>query len=116
VLIPCQTHPYAYQALAELCDTVDAVREEINPDIDILGILPTLYDPRTRVSQSIITQLREDDRYRSLLLKTVIRSNTTIAESAVAGKPVVFFRGGSYGAIDYNDLAEELLEMDKLKG
>lgn len=115
VLIPCQTHPYAYQALAELCDTVDAVREEINPDINILGILPTLYDPRTRVSQSILAQLKNDERYRSLVLSTVIRNNTTIAESAVAGKPVVFYRRSSFGAIDYNDLAEELLEMDVLK-
>lgn len=116
VLIPCQTHPYAFQALAELCDTVDIIREEINSDIDILGILPTFYDPRTRVSQSILAQLQKDDRYSGFMLNTIVRINTTIAESAVVGKPVVFFRSGSYGAIDYNDLAEELLEMAVLNG
>ncbi len=110
VLIPCQTHPYAFGALAELCDTVDAVKEEINPDIDILGIVPTFYDSRTRVSQQVLGDLRSDERYNKLLFNTVVRANITIAESAAVGKPVVFYRKSSFGAIDYNELAEELLE------
>lgn len=110
VLIPCQTHPYAFSALAELCETVDAVKEEINTRIDILGIVPTFYDSRTRVSQQVLAQLKDDERYGDLLFKTVVRANTTIAESAVVGRPVVFYRKNSHGAIDYNDLAEEVLE------
>jgi chromosome partitioning protein len=110
VLIPCQTHPYAYGALAELCDTVAAIKEEINPDIEILGVVPTFFDARTRVSQQVLSQLQSDQRYKALLFKTVVRANTTIAESAAVGKPVVFYRKGSFGAIDYNDLAEELLK------
>jgi chromosome partitioning protein len=110
VLIPCQTHPYAYGALSELCDTVSAVQEEINPDIAILGIVPTFYDIRTRVSQQVLSQLRTDERYKDLLLNTVVRSNITIAESAAVGKPVVFYRSGSFGAVDYRDLAKELLD------
>jgi chromosome partitioning protein len=109
VLVPCQTHPYAFGALAELFDTVDAIREEINPHINIIGIVPTLYDGRTRVGQSILEQLREDPRYKDLLLNTVVRNNTTIAESAAVGKPVIFFRRGCFGAIDYSDLADELI-------
>jgi chromosome partitioning protein len=110
VLIPCQTHPYAYSALAELCDTVEAIKEEINSHIDILGIVPTFYDSRTRVSQQVLARLKGDERYRDLLFKTVIRANTTIAESAAVGRPVVFYRKNSHGAIDYKELAEELLE------
>lgn len=110
VLIPCQTHPYAYGALAELFDTIGAVREEINPNIDLLGILATFYDPRTRVSQMVLAKLQEDERYKNLLFKTIVRTNTTIAESAVVQKPVVFYRSGSFGAIDYNSLADELME------
>jgi len=109
VLIPCQTHPYAYGALAELCDTVNAIKEEINPSIDIVGVVPTFFDARTRVSRQVLAQLKSDQRYKALLFKTVVRANTTIAESAAVGKPVVFYRKGSFGAIDYNDLAEELL-------
>jgi chromosome partitioning protein len=109
VLIPCQTHPYAYGALGELCDTVEAVKEEINPNIEILGIVPTFYDIRTRVSQMVLSQLRSDERYKDLLFDTVVRANTTIAESAAVGKPVVFFRSTSFGAVDYRDLAGELI-------
>ncbi len=110
VLIPCQTHPYSFSALSELFDTVEAIKAEINPQIAILGILPTFFDARTRVSRQVLSQLQMDERYRDQLFQTVVRINTTIAESAAVGKPIVFFRQGSYGAIDYNDLADELLE------
>ncbi len=108
VLIPCQTHPYAYRALDELCDTLGAIQQEINPAIDILGIVPTFYDGRTRVSQQVLAQLRDDQRYKNIVFDTVVRINTTIAESAAVGKPVVFYRKRSFGAIDYMDLAKEL--------
>ncbi len=110
LLIPCQTHPYAFNALAELFDTIDAIQQEINPDIRISGIVPTFYDFRTRVGRSVLAQLKSDERYKDLLFTTTVRANTTIAESAAVGKPVVFFRRSSFGAIDYGDLAEELLE------
>jgi chromosome partitioning protein len=114
ILIPCQTHPYAFGALEELFDTVAAVRTEINPQLSVLGIVPTFYDSRTRVSQQIVEQLRADERYRPVLFDTMIRANTTIAESAAVGRPVVFFRRSSFGAIDYNDLAEELLRRCRM--
>jgi chromosome partitioning protein len=109
VLVPCQTHPYAYDALDELFDTIFALKREINPDLQVTGIVATLFDCRTRVSQRILEKLKNNDRYKTLLLDTVIRINTTIAESADVGKPVVFFRSGSYGAIDYKNLTDELL-------
>ncbi|WP_319525057.1 AAA family ATPase [uncultured Desulfosarcina sp.] len=109
VLVPCQTHPYAFGALEELFDTIEAVKEEINPKLFVSGIVPTLVDLRTRVSREVMERLRSDERYRHLVFSTAIRNNTTIAESAEVGKPVVFYRQSSYGAIDYNDLADELL-------
>lgn len=114
VLVPCQTHPYAFSALEELFDTIEAVKGALNPKIKILGIVPTFYDARTRVSQSILEQLKSDARYKDAVFSTSIRTNTTIAESAAAAKPVVFFRRSSFGAIDYNDLADELI--DRLAG
>lgn len=113
VLVPCQTHPYAFGALAELFDTIEAVREEINPKLFISGIIATLVDLRTRVANVVMQQLKTDERYRNLVFATAIRNNTTIAESADVGKPVVFYRRSSYGAIDYNDLADELLERKR---
>lgn len=109
VLIPCQTHPYAYGALGELFDTIEAVSDEINDGLVVTGILATLYDQRTRVGNRILEKLKTDERYGPLLLGTVIRANTTIADSADVGKPVVFYRSGSYGAQDYTALGREIL-------
>ena len=105
VLVPCQTHPYAYAALEELFDTILTIKKNINQDLSITGVVATLFDTRTRVSHRILEKLKNDDRYGPLLFETVIRVNTTIAESAGVGKPVVFYRQNSYGSLDYADLA-----------
>jgi chromosome partitioning protein len=109
VVVPCQTHPYAYSALDELFNTIGAIQEEINPDLHVAGVVATLFDGRTRVSHSVLGLLQSDARTAGLLFDTVIRTNTTIAESTDAGKPVVFWRPGSTGAQDYTALAEELV-------
>lgn len=109
VIVPCQTHPYAYAALDELFDTIFAIQENINPELNVTGIVATLFDTRTRISHNILEKLRNDERYTDILFNTVIRANTTIAESAGVGKPVVFFRQSSYGSEDYTSLAKELL-------
>jgi len=110
VIVPCQTHPYAYSALDELFDTILAVRENINTDLKVTGIVATLFDSRTRISHGILEKLKNDPRYSHLLFDTVIRTNTTIAESAGVGKPVIFFRRSSFGSEDYARLAQELLK------
>lgn len=109
VLVPCQTHPYAYAALDDLFDTISDIQEEINPDLEITGIIATFFDKRTRISNKILEKINNDVRYEKLLFNTAIRVNTTIAESAEIGKPVVFYRKSSYGAVDYTGLAKELL-------
>ena len=109
VLVPCQTQPYAYDALEDLFDTISMVQEEVNPSLQITGIVPTFYDQRTRVSQNVMAKLKETTPYQEVLLETVIRSNITIAESADVKKPVVFFRSRSFGALDYLALADELI-------
>jgi len=109
VIVPCQTHPYSYDALDELFDTIFTIKENINPDINVTGVVATLFDTRTRVSHRILEKLKNDDRYKDLLFDTVVRVNTTIAESAGVGKPVIFFRQNSYGSSDYTSLAKELL-------
>ncbi len=109
VIVPCQTHPYSYDALDELFHTIFTIKENINPDINVTGVVATLFDTRTRVSHRILEKLKNDDRYKDLLFDTVVRVNTTIAESAGVGKPVIFFRQNSYGSSDYTSLAKELL-------
>ena len=109
VLVPCQTHPYAYAALENLFDTIGAVKDEINQKLEVKGIVPTFYDQRTRVSREILEKLKTDQRYSELVCTSIIRVNTTLAESANAGMPIMHFRKSSSGAEDYNGLAKELL-------
>ncbi len=113
VIIPCQTHPYALIALTELLDTIDAVKDQINPALTVTGIVATFVDLRTKVSNRVLEKLKEDPLTKGLLFNTMIRTNTTIADSALVGKPVVFYRSGAYGTRDYSDLAEELVERTK---
>jgi len=110
VLVPCQTHPYAYDALEDLFDTVSIIKEGINPELNITGIVPTFYDSRTRVSRNVLEMLEQHETYRKVLFKTVVRANITIAESAAVSKPVVYYRTRSYGARDYMALAKELIK------
>lgn len=109
VLIPCQTHPYAYAAIDELLETITIIKEEINSRLEVLGVVPTFFDCRTKISNQILDALGADERLKDTLLETVIRINTTIAESAQHKKPVVFFKPSSSGAQDYLALADEIL-------
>jgi chromosome partitioning protein len=109
VVVPCQTHPYAYKALEDLFDTIEDIKEDINPEITVSGIIPTFFDQRTRISREILERLQTDDRYKDLLYETAIRANTTIAASSDKGKPVVFYRKSSYGSKDYMALAREFI-------
>ena len=92
VIVPCQTHPYAFGALEELFDTITAVKEAINPDLTVTGVLATLYDQRTRVSQRILDKLKNDENYGPLLFQTVIRANTKIADSCGCWKASGFLQ------------------------
>ena len=111
VLVPCQTHPYSYRALEALFDTIEAVKEDINPALEVAGIVPTFFDRRTRVGRDILERLEADKRYSKYLFKTPIRVNTAIAASSDAGKPVVFFNKRCNGTLDYRAVAEMFLKQ-----
>jgi len=108
-LVPCQTQPHAYAAIDDLLDTVELVREEINPDISLTGVAATFYEPRTRVSRAVMEQIKADERFSGKVFNTAVRMNATIAESSLHGVPVVFFRPRSSGAEDYRALAAEIV-------
>ena len=111
ILVPCQTQPYAVRALDELFDTIEMVKEEINPELSVIGILATFYDKRTRISKDVMEELKAEKRFRHMVFKTAIRANSAIPESVKANTPIVYHKTRSYGALDYNKLAEELLGL-----
>ncbi len=106
VLIPIQTHYFSLEGMKELFSTIEIVRDRLNSDIQILGILPTLFDGRMKINQEMLADLRE--YFQDLVLKTVIRNNSKIIEASRFRKPVIAYAPESNGAKDYFSLAQEL--------
>jgi chromosome partitioning protein len=99
--------------LEDLFDTISIIKEGINRKLHVTGIVPTFYDGRTRIGRNVLEMLKTHEIYGDVLFDTVVRANTTIAESAAVARPVVFYRTTSFGALDYMDLAKELVKKKK---
>ncbi len=67
MLVACQTQPYAFAALDDLFDTISAIKDDINPGLEITGIVATFFDKRTKASQSVLEKLKTDDRFNLML-------------------------------------------------
>ena len=108
LLVPIQCEYYALEGVAELFDTLSRLKRELNPSIAIEGLLLTMYDERTKLSEAVAKDLR--DFYGSQVLKTVIPRNVRLAEAPSFGKPIMLYDPKSKGAESYNELAKEILE------
>ncbi|MCX8103366.1 MAG: ParA family protein [Candidatus Bipolaricaulota bacterium] len=111
VLVPVEAHVLALEGLAQLIQTVDVVKERLNPELEISGILACRVDGRTRHAQEIVEQLR--GRFGNLVYNTVIRENVRLAECPSFGKPIIQYDPRSYGAHDYRALATEVIRQEK---
>ena len=111
VLIPIQCEFFALEGITDLFDTLKRVRQSLNPDLSVQGILLTMYDERTNLSG----QVREDLRnyFSDLMLATVIPRNIRLAEAPSYGKPIILYDIRSKGAESYINLAKELLNHAK---
>lgn len=107
LLIPIQTQYYSLEGMRELFRTVELIRENSNPDLEILGILPTLFDGRTRINRAMLGALKA--YFKEQLFETVVRLSAALAESPMRGQPVTQHAPGSRGSADYRKLAEEVL-------
>lgn len=107
LLIPIQTQYYSLDGMKELFRTIEMVRKNSNPDLDILGILPTLYDPRTKLNRAMLKALQE--YFRDRIFGTTVQLNAALAECPMMGQPVTRYAPGSRGAADYRRLAEEVI-------
>jgi chromosome partitioning protein len=107
ILIPAQTHYFSLEGMKELLSTITVVKERLNPELQILGILPTLYDIRTRISREILGQMR--NYFGDMVFKTSIHSNIKLVEAQVHQQPIYDFAPNSNGVRDYLALAEEVV-------
>jgi len=105
VIVPLQVHAYAFKAMPQLEATIDLVKE-LNPPLTIGGIVCTLADRRTNLSQVVEQQIRQ--KYGDLVFKTTIPTNTKLAEAPAAGTPISAYAPDSAGARAYAALAQEV--------
>lgn len=112
VLIPVQCEYYALEGLGQLLNTISIVRYRLNPDLDIEGVLLTMYDSRLRLSNQVVDEVRK--HFGNKAFKTLINRNVRISEAPSFGKPVILYDALSVGAKNYLDLAQELIAKNKI--
>jgi chromosome partitioning protein len=111
ILIPAQTHYFSLEGMKELLSTITVVKERLNPQLQILGILPTLYDIRTRISREILGQMR--NYFGDMVFKTSIHSNIKLVEAQVHHQSIYDFAPNSNGVRDYLALSEEVVSRTR---
>jgi len=107
VLIPMQCEYYALEGLSDLVATIKRVRANLNPELDIAGLLRTMYDPRNTLSQQVSQQLEQ--HFGEKVYRTLVPRNVRLAEAPSYGVPAVLWDAASKGAQAYLALAEEIL-------
>ena len=113
LIVPVQCEYFALDALAQLFSTVASLQRTSNPSLEIMGLLLTMYDPRTKLSADIAQEVRKN--FRSHVFSTVIPRNVSIPEAIANGVPVNAYKPQSAGALTYASLAREVLEYAENK-
>jgi chromosome partitioning protein len=107
VLIPVQAEYYALEGLAQLLDTVSLVRERLNPDLQVLGVLVTMLDARTRIAREVAAEVRE--HLPTHVFDVAVPRNVRLAEAPSHGLPISRYDAGCAGCDAYFDLAKEVV-------
>ncbi len=107
VLVPIQCEYYALEGLSQLIHTVNLVRERLNPDLQIEGILFTMFDARTNLSMQVVENVK--DNLNLKIFKTMIPRNIRLAEAPSYGLPITLYDPKSAGAESYMALAKEVI-------
>ena len=112
VMVPMQCEYYALEGLSALVQTIDQIKGSINPDLEIEGLLRTMFDPRNNLANEVSAQLIE--HFGEKVFRTMIPRNIRLAEAPSFGKPALFHDKESRGALAYLALAGEMIRRDEL--
>ena len=107
VLIPMQCEYYALEGLTALVGTIEQIKAGPNPQLEIDGILRTMFDPRNNLANEVSAQLIE--HFKGKVFRTIIPRNVRLAEAPSYGKPALYFDRESRGAVAYLALAGEMI-------
>ena len=111
VIIPIQSEYFALEGLGKLLNTVRIVQTRLNPKLAIEGLLITMYDNRLRLARQVVEDVRE--HFKQLVFDTLIYRNTKLAEAPSYGKSIIMHDAASSGAVNYLNLAMEILRRNK---
>lgn len=109
ILIPVQTEFYALEGLGQLLNTIELVRQQFNPDLNIAGILLTMYDGRTNLAKQVAEEVR--NYFGDKVYETVIPRTVRLSEAPSYGQAIIDFDPRSVGAQVYTELAQEVLKQ-----
>ena len=107
VVIPLQTEFFALQGMAKLLDVVRLIQKRLNHPLEVTGVVPTLFDGRTNLSQEVVAEIRRF--FGEKVFKTAIRKTIKLAEAPSHGKTIFEYDEDSMGSADFRSLAQELL-------
>ncbi len=109
VLIPIQCEYYALEGISQLLRTVELVRRELNPSLEIARVVLTMFDYRTKLSQDVVREVR--DHFGELVSPTVVPRNVRLSEAPSHGLPIILYDARSKGAESYRRLAAEVIRF-----
>lgn len=112
VLVPVQTEFFALEGLGKLLNTIKIVQNRLNQSLQIEGILMTMYDGRLRLCNQVVNEVRR--HFDEIVFNTIIHRNTRISEAPSVGKPVILYDATSKGAVNYLNLAKEILQKNNM--
>ena len=111
VLIPMQAEYFALEGISELLDTVERIRESLNPKLEVEGVVLTMFDERTNLSQQVSAELKK--YFGDRVFASSIPRNVRLAEAPSHGKPAILYDPRSRGAEAYIRLAKEIMIKEK---
>ncbi|GAB1418052.1 AAA family ATPase [Bacteroidales bacterium] len=112
VIIPVQCEYFALEGLGKLLNTIKIVQSRLNPTLDIEGILLTMYDGRLRLSRQVVDEVKT--HFQQMVFETIISRNTRLSEAPSFGETIIMHDATSTGAINYLNLAREILHKNNL--
>ena len=110
VLIPIQCEFYALEGVSQLMSTIDLVRRNLNPSLELQGVIMSMFDGRTNLSIQVVEEVKK--YFKGKVYSTVIPRNVRLAEAPSYGMPIIEYDPASKGAEAYREFAEEFLDLE----
>ncbi|HQQ12364.1 MAG TPA: AAA family ATPase, partial [Bacteroidales bacterium] len=112
VIVPVQCEYFALEGLGKLLNTIKIVQSRLNPRLDIEGILLTMFDARLRLSRQVVDEVKT--HFQQMVFNTIIARNTRLSEAPSFGETVIMHDASSTGAVNYLNLAREILQKNNM--